>query len=401
MKPLMKTLIFGLLSCLLAPLLMAQPQDTSLTSDGYSDSLTQEDFLILEVVDSLQSAVFEGNKKKYDSLFDFDYFFDEYAYRNDAKPELFFFNVGYSNELNRVGMTMFETIAKTVDLGGYYDFMHFTPYPEDSVAYVLFRLIDVNLALNYHEYYLFKDSTGQYKIGDVYLYSTGEYLSETFGRLYYLDVNQFIQSGYLSQSEELLLEYLPKVAEMGTASAAGDTAMALSIYRELPPEVQTQQSVQLMAIMATPLDHPMYGRLLENFLQDHPGDPSFFLLGIDYYYLQNDWEQLYDCLDSLYTYTNDPFLTFQKGIFKYEEGKVEESLATIELAMEGLPLFSEGYDYWLHVLSEGNQFERCIQVLEKVMAAFEVDKKIITDVIQVDYPALYESEAFRQWMKKP
>ena len=86
----------------------------------------------------------------------------------------------------------------------------------DGQKSVLFRLMGENTGLNYHEFILVKQPDGQVRAVDVYLATSGEYLSETYRRGFACAAAASSSKtlARLSPSEGEFVRHIPDVQEM-------------------------------------------------------------------------------------------------------------------------------------------------------------------------------------------
>ena len=103
---------------------------------------------------------------------------------------------------------MDEAIIKTISKKGTYQLVK--QYEKNNAQYALFRLYDDG-SLNYHDIELTR-SDGNVKIADIYIYTSGEYLSETIKGLF-LQMKDLVDKKGTSLQDQWIKK-LPEMRKM-------------------------------------------------------------------------------------------------------------------------------------------------------------------------------------------
>ena len=166
----------------------SQAQENTVLKDtiNFSDANTEA---VIEFGETLQNTLHQSDSEWYSSKLNGAMFFDElFKSTPEIKPEEEFAR-GYVDGLSMSLEAFPKKIISDIENGAYYDFINYRYDPYLQTYFVLFRLYDPVSGLNYHDYKLVKiDDDIQFS--DMYVYLTGEYLSNTI----VVPISMFISS---------------------------------------------------------------------------------------------------------------------------------------------------------------------------------------------------------------
>lgn len=107
----------------------------------------------------------------------------------------------------------------------------------------LFRLISQDGALNYHEYTLARHNDGKVAAEDIYIYVTGEPLSQTLRRFIIPAVATHQRKGGPGKIDPEEVRHMETVGTLAKAIKSGDFKSAVAAYRTLPKKSQEQKPI--------------------------------------------------------------------------------------------------------------------------------------------------------------
>jgi hypothetical protein len=173
--------------------------------------------------------------------------------------------------------------------------------------------------LNYHDLVLVLTG-GRVTIADIYVFSNGEFLSETLRRALlpaYMQADRSLAAKLVS-GENDYMEALPKLHHLQRLANVGNGVDALAIYNSLPESVKEDKSVMLLRLQAAAAiggDSRQYRQALSRMRGLFPNDPCLHLLLVDYYVVNRDYDGVRDCLQALRQETGDEeFLDQLEGV---------------------------------------------------------------------------------------
>ena len=184
----------------------------------------------------------------------------------------------------------------------------------DGPPGALIRLLPESGGLNYAVLYPTPDG----RVGDMYVFASGERISGTLRRLF----------GPLLGGTEAEKDGAVRLGEMTAAARRGDAAAVERIYRTLPEVFKSSRGVQTVrAAAASSGDPEAYAEVLADIDRRFPADPTMDLLKLDFY--AGDADKLVPTLARLDAAVGgDPYL----------RGLLAESLPDVGRGAEALEL---------------------------------------------------------------
>ena len=172
--------------------------------------------------------------------------------------------------------------------------------------------------LNYHDYTLIKvrDSI---KASDIFVFTVGENISTTIATLSAnvagVDIARLFETD----------RNLQKFTELKNQK---NYAAAKQAYDQLDRHVQESKGIQVIYVeICRHLGDSLYHQALEHFAVAFPDAPNAYLMMIDLYYAEKDYDKglaAVNKLDSLVG--KDAFLDLYRGNFYKKMGKMDEAL---------------------------------------------------------------------------
>ncbi|MEQ9232024.1 MAG: hypothetical protein RIF46_15175 [Cyclobacteriaceae bacterium] len=298
------------------------------------------------------------------------------------------------NDLEGMVFNLGNTIANEIK-SGRYDLIN-CGLNDNGEGVMLFRLYTPT-GINYHEYHVVI-SDGIPKIGDLHIYATGEYLSQVFSRMIYssLEGNPIV-------SKNLSLEAVEAMEAMGKAtelSQSGNYQQAFDELQKAKVRFGNEKHWNVLNLtMASQLDSIKYIELLEDFKSKYERDPTWLLMGIDYYFLKKDWDGALKTLDDLNTAVGyDPILDFYKSIVYYYQDNLEKSYNEItelpEYIYYTIPdvLFTK-----LEIELSLKKYSKAVVSLDSINSYFGTS---LEEVDLSDYPDFVQSQQYRELSKR-
>lgn len=283
----------------------------------------------------------EGSIKKGDGDF-IDNSFDRPAFLERMKlpdnAEAKGYGKGIMQKLN-VGKTISNSMSDQDN------FTFIKHYVKEGKHHLIFRLYSpVQSTLNYHDYELLK-ADNKCKIADVYVYLSGENLSETMGNLYH---SIFSKNGDASQQS---LEGITDLKEVRALIQRGKNAEAKKMYDDLPGYLKKSKAVLLLNVLiCSGLSNDDYSEAIRLFGEKFPNEPNMNLMMVDGYFLQKDYVKMLGAVNSLDSQINkDPLLDFYRYLsynLLEDEASAKKYLTRL---LQNMPDFQKGYQEMIAV----------------------------------------------------
>jgi tetratricopeptide (TPR) repeat protein len=268
------------------------------------------------------------------------------------------------------GMKMGSKIIESLTEKGTYELIKH--YEKDKVHHLLFRLYDGG-SINYHDYEL-KRTNGQPKVTDIYIYMTGENLSETLKNLFAQFKDEF------KDSDIETANWARRMPDIRTLITKGRHQDALTIYNSIPQRVKTGRMFQIIHVEITSgLSGEEYSKAIAEYEALYPNEPNMQLLLIDGYILRKDYDKALNAVNELDKMIDkDPLLDFHRAmcytLMKNDAKRVE----CLERLLKNMPDFEDGILELLVDYLETSQFEKAKPLVDRFKSRSKFNQATLT-----------------------
>lgn len=271
----------------------------------------------------------------------------------------------------------------------------------DGKPRALFRMLSDGGGMNYHDMLLARLPGDQIRVVDVFIYLSGEWLSETVRRAILPLIAEKDRSilGRLVQGESAYVASLVRIQGMSEHVMAGRFREALAAYRELPPEVQRDKTVMLTRFTAAVRlnDDEVYKAALEDFKTTFPDDPSIELLLVDYYFFRQEYPTVFGIIDRIEKAVGgDPYLHHLRANVAYAMGRLDEARKHAYQAIREEPELQDAYWVVVTVALEQENHKETAAFLSGLIDRFGIELPDLTTV--PEYAKFVKSDVYRDWM---
>lgn len=351
----------------------------------------------------IEASIHENNPDDFNSKLNSDSFFDlvfKYYPEINRKDE---FVKGFRNGLKASLSAFPSKIITEVENGSYYDFVNYRYDYESETYYVLFRLYSLETGMNYHDYRVQKNKD-DIEFSDMYIYVSGEYLSETIGRLLSYSIpKEDVKAKEQSQIERDS-EILYQVIMYHKSGAYGKAYEAME---QLESKLSKEKFVLILkSLIASQVDDAKYLKSLEELIATYPDDPTLALNKIDYHIYKENYFEAIQVINQLQNETEDDFLNFMKGAVAFLDGNYDLALNMFSYTIENFPGFFDGQIGYLNVLIVMENYSEAINFLDTLIAE-GYEKPSLIDYLEEDdetgeniLDQFIQSEDFKAWKLK-
>lgn len=207
------------------------------------------------------------------------------------------FRIGFSSGAKNGGRQLLERLA---DPAGSYRFLGV--HNSEFGPAAMMRMLDANGGCNYHLWRFQHDPLGDIKGVDIYIFLSGESFADTLQRMAMITAPQGKQ-GFLAKltgKETVLAKHQGDLINLIHATQIQDFEGALDHYDRLPQQLQTEKAIMLMRILAAMrVTDAEYLLALKDYRKQFPDDASADLASIDYYFLNQQFQQMHEALSRL------------------------------------------------------------------------------------------------------
>jgi hypothetical protein len=346
--------------------------------------------------DLVERAVATGNIATLNSAIDWDTLIDTATAGIEASPQVRKgFTSGLKSALTQERSLVGQIIARTKE-GGAYSLLRI--HDQDGQRRALFRMImPANSGVNYHDFVLARSPSGVVRAVDLYVFLSGEMISQTFRRMY-IPTAAHESRGILSRltglsgPEKEFVENFPKFEQMANALREQKFQSVIDTYNQLPAGLKKDKTFLLLRFQAAQgLDEKTYASAIEDFRTYHPSDPCVDMLSIDYFLLKKQYPRALECINRLdKAVGGDPYINVLRAGLHLEQGDLDAAERDARKAIEQEPTLSGGYMTMVTVSAGKKHYDETLAML-----------KTLHEKFHVRFDDLAQSEALADFVKSP
>lgn len=294
------------------------------------------------------------------------------------------------------GFTLGNEICKTIDGSGSYTLLSVRVV--DGEPRVLFRAVGES-GLNYHDLLLDVSDDGSVRIADLFIYSLGEWVSQT-ARRGFLPLVAQLERGSLKRikkGENLYLDNVPKILEIQNHYQQEEYAEALAVFRSLPDELKSNRNILMLRFaVAVQIGGEEYAGAMLALKTAFPDDPSLDLVLLDHYFNAREFDEALRIVDRIDRGVGgDPYLDFMRANVLYAAGRRSEARAAARRAVEREPGLEDPYWTLVTISLEEKDFGETAKLLDEIETSLGL---VIGDLTQIPgYSEFLQSDAYKAW----
>ena len=296
-----------------------------------------------------------------------------------------------------------KKIAAEVQKDSYYSFISYRYDSLTMTYYALFRLFSIEGGVNYHDYRL-SLVDGKFKFSDVYIYLSGEHLSQTFSRMYTLGKPKKKMLGLFNVKKYSAFDELSKALSI---YHFGGYKKAYNIIENIEDDITKAKFLLIIkSEIASHISDELYTASLEELKNRFPNDPTIYLTQIDYHIYKKEYYEAIDLLDKLQNETQDDFLYYLKANIALEDKNYDVALDYYNYIITNYPGFVEGYVGVLTTYVSRKEFPNAIEVLDTIINEGYDKKELINFVEEKDelgfniLEPLMKEKVYKKWKRK-
>ena len=266
----------------------------------------------------------------------------------------------------------------------------------------LFRM-EADAGFNYHEYVL-SAGPDDLRVQDVYVYMTGEFLSETIRRH---AMNSFASSkGFVAKllgTDRDYLKNLDKMKAMNEHVTRGEFQEGLAVYAKLPASLRVEKTYLIMRLRLAlgSGDNDAYAKAIEDFEKAHPTDPALDLLSIDGFFLRKEYAKALASVDRLDKRVGgDPYLDVTRADLHIAAGDHAKGRECAARALKKDPGLDDALWSLVTVSLHGKDFKETVRLLRRLEKDFGAAPEVESIPLYAEFT---KSPEYAEWKdsKKP
>ena len=294
---------------------------------------------------------------------------------------------------------LFGAIADSVEKGSTYSYLK--THTAGGQKRVLFRLILANGGINYHDFVVAVMPGDELKIRDVYVFLTGEMISELCRRSF-LPVAQQASRGLLDRltgRENEFMQNAPRLNLMREQLRNEHFSQLLATYDSLPESLKRDKTVLLLRLQAAQgIDDNEYLAAIADIQKYHPDDRSIHMIAIDGFLLNGQYEKALESIDKLdRAIDGDPYLDVMRARVFLEQSKFETARKLAEKALAADETLLDAY--WVLVTSAlaAEDFDKTVALLNTMDEKF--DMEFFDLETMPEYAEFVKSPQYDEWKR--
>lgn len=363
----------------------------------------KNDSLVSLLGTSTEKAFHNNDSKQFSEKFDLPYFINRATDLEYEDPAIASFKKGYVQSMKTIVKSFVEEINADLSQDSYYDFIDYY-YDYDIKKYrLLFRLFSEETGLNYHDYVL-TFRAGEFLVADMYVYTTGEFLTQTLNRFYRSSLPKSFLSKLIKSQDDIDFEAFNDALK---AKRNENFQKAFTAISRIKGALKHDKTYHYVAIeIASNLGEKVYLEALSNMVEDYEDDPTMSLSCIDYYLFKEEYSKALEALDILQEATGDSFLNYLRGNIAYNAANYELSALSYEKIIAEYEEYYNAHTSLLSAYTKMKLYQKCIPLLNTLLQEEVYDKAtLITFVEEKDESGenvlepLVLSEAYQKWKK--
>ncbi len=350
-----------------------------------------------QVVSRFNEALSAGEFERAGRQIDYDIVLRRACYGVDPNDS---FRRGFEDGARKSMSTYPQQVAQALGGARLWDIVRVRK--QEHGVWVLVRHYGSGTEFAYYDFLVARGAKGRAAIVDVFPLSNGEPMSRSLRRFFLVGAADQSRSllEKLSKEDNLLIQSMPAIQEMMQAGREGNAERAVAIYESLPLEVRRIKFIAAQVILAgaTLQDTDRYSRLVENYMEWYPNDPTLRILLIDYYAKREEREALRKVINELdQAVGGDPFLDLQRAQVDIAEENWSQARKRAQRVIESVP--KSEHAYWTAFVAavELKDHADAVQQLQHLHREFDANPRGLETV--EDYQEFIRSPEYREWIK--
>ena len=311
---------------------------------------------------------------------------------------------GFLDGVGDAGNKLATKILFEIQNGAYYNLINFQYNIIEKAYYFTFRIYSETTGINYHDYKVCSNGE-EIRVNDIYIYLSGEHISETLNRLLKMSLEDENNNTY--DSEESMVSSITRVINAQKLAQEGKPKEAYKEINAITGPLKKEKFFLLLkALFASAYDDKIYEDILSEFADLYPNDPTLYLKMIDYYFLKENYKMTHIYIDKLMFETDDDFLYLMKArayMLQEDYANAEKHFNYIK---RNYPSNFEAYIGEMISLTFLNRLEDTLAIAQSLVD-LGYDKEELTVYFEEKEPdgsntleSFVESDIYKEWKQK-
>lgn len=351
-----------------------------------------------EVAKAIEAAIAHHAQTELNGLIDLDQFADRILHSLPVSEE---FRSSYRKQIAEDGglANVLQEIMDSVKAGGDYSLVQIMD--RDGVHHPMFRLLlPDGRGFNHHEIILNHDKNGKSKIVDIFVYLTGEDVSDS---LRAVDLATLLEQvpelkESLKGAEASIASNMTSLQQIQSLAAKNKGDEALKLYETLPEDLRTNKRMLLTKLgVAQRVSDEAYFQVLEEFQKHHSTEPAFLFRMLDMLAVQQRSEDVLQTADLLQKLTGDDYLNLMKVNSLLALGRLDDARTAVAAAKKVSDNRIDVYWVEMSVLLKAKDHAAVAKQLDDIATKFGMKFNDLSSI--PDYADFVVSDEGRAWVE--
>lgn len=375
----------------------SEETSASLDYEGTSyDAATESEAGVF--ADEFRTAIYHGDADAGARLFDMDEVLSQVTAGIDVPAE---FKKGFLNGARNSIKTqgLLAELIKAAQGGASYEILR--QYEKDGEQRVIFRLVQDEGGVNYHDFRVVKLKSGKIAAVDTHIAATGEQFTRTLRRLYLSAAKSVNRSALerLAGADADAAAASDLMLKMATDMQSRNFRGIVNSFESAAENVKKDKSLLMLyctAAMQTQ-DDQTYMRSIEAFRKYHPTDPAVDFMSLDWLILKERYDEALASLDKIKkSVGGDGYLDALRAELLYSKGEKEEALKVSDEAIATCPDLAQVYWLAISLTLREKKFARTTELLIELDKNFALEFEDLRTV--PEYAEYVASPEHQKWL---
>jgi hypothetical protein len=301
---------------------------------------------------------------------------------------------------NNVGKAtgLVGSVGQAIRNGG--DFRYVRERSRGGRKSVLFRL-SADGGLNYIEFPLARNASGNVVATDCYIYLSGEYISQTARRVLLMIIGAENRSfvDRIVGKESDFVRHARDIEQLSKAVAQSDFTSGLAAFRRMPESLQREKFILIPRLLcASNVSEEEYLAAMEDLRKHFPDDPCIDFISIDAYVLREKFAEAMACIDRLSkALDGDAALESKRGDLLIHQGDYPAARAAARRAIDGGDVRPDPYYVILAAALREQQHDETLDLLKQIAQRFNI---VLGDLETAEeYAQFIRTPQFQAWQE--
>lgn len=331
----------------------------------------------------------------FNKTFNIDLFIDKFLVKKEDE-NIKEFNDGFVSGFKEK-FNLGEELAQYAH-GSYYDFVNSYTSVDDEI-HMIFRLIDKEGGLNYHDFEVVVADT-MLQFIDAYYYTTGQKSSVTIGELYKDILKESLNKKFGSSKKDGASKALINFTTCNNLIEAMQYKSAMSEFMQIPEEHRQKRIFKFLRIhIAENLSDEEYVAAVTDFNKSFPNDPSFYFYTFDKALVNEEYDKALKYLNKLDISVGlDPFLDYYRGLIYFIKEDYKQAEEKLEVFLNKF-YWEDGTDLLLNTYLLTDQKTKAVTLLNSYINSLGYTKEGVVKWTKETHPEFSKSPEFLHWEK--